>query len=122
MSKVWEAPQVIRTGYVDQYNGMFEIVPVADNVTFSYWMELLVISIAEPAEGGDTGVVRLKFGDGTDWFEFNAHAVGVHKFDFGSDGYEICAKGSQGFQMTCDGAMTKQAKAWALFRGHKRLQ
>ena len=122
MTEIWEFPQVVRSGYVDDDNGMFEIVQATDCVTYSYWLEQLHIAITEPAEGGTLGVVRLKFGDGTDWFEFNAHDTYVHKFDFGSDGYEICAKGDAGFQMICANAETKQAKAWALFRGHKRLQ
>ena len=122
MTEIWEFPQVIRTGYVDDDNGMFEIVQATDCVGFSYWMEKLTISITEPAEGGSVGTVTLKMGDGTDWFEFNAHAAGVHSFDFGGDGYEICAKGDDGFQMVCANALDKQAKAWAMFRGHKRLQ
>jgi len=122
MSDSSEYPQVVRTGYVDQYNGMFEIVQEDDCAEWNYYMENLVISVTEPAEGGSVGVVRLKLGEGTDWFEFNAHAVGVYMFEFGYHGYPICAKGSEGFQMICADAETKQAKAWALFRGHKRLQ
>jgi len=122
MTREWEFQQVIRTGYVDDDNGMFEIVQATDNADWSYWVESLHISITEPAEGGSVGVVLLKEADGDDWFEFNAHEAGVYQFDFGNDGYELCAKGGSGFQMVCANAETKQAKAWCMFRGHRRLQ
>ena len=122
MTREWEFPQVIRTGYVDDDNGMFEVIQSSENESCSFWLEKLMVSITEPAEGGSVGIIRFKFSDGTDWYEFNAHTAGVYSFDFGSDGYEICAKGDGGFQMICANAETKQAKAWVLFRGHKRLQ
>jgi hypothetical protein len=122
MTEIWEFPQVLRTGYVDDDNGMYEIIPAADNATYSYWVEQLHISITEAAEGGTLGVVLLRFGDGTEWFEFNAHSTGVYQFDIGNDGYELCPKGEIGFQMVNANAETKQAKAWCMFRGHKRLQ
>ena len=122
MTEIWEFPQVIRTGYVDDDNGMFEVVEATECATYSFWLEKLMVSITEPAEGGSVGVVRFKFGDGTDWFEFPAHETRIIPLDFGDDGYEICAKGSDGFQMICANAETKQAKAWVLFRGQKSLQ
>ena len=122
MTEIWEFPQVLRTGYVDDDNGMFEVVQASDNADWSYWVEHIKLSITEPAEGGTLGIVRFKFGDGTDWFEVNAHKAGVIPFDFGNDGYELCPKGEIGFQMVCVNAETKQAKAWVIFRGHRRLQ
>ena len=122
MTHNWEAPQVVRTGYVDDDNCMYEVVPAADNENYSYWVEELTVSITEAAEGGEVGIVRFKFSDGEDWFEFDGHSKGLFPFEFGNDGYEICAKGAGGLQMICANALDKQAKAWVMFRGHKRLQ
>jgi hypothetical protein len=121
MSKETDYPQVIRTGYVDDENGMFEVVEKSECESWHYYVEQLIVSITEPASGGDVGVVRFKEGTGDDWFEFNAHETGVYTFDLGSDGYKIAAKDSCGFQMICANAEEKQAKAWVLFRGHKRF-
>ena len=121
MSDSTEYPQVVRSGYVDEYNGMFEIVQESDCADWNYFMEHLTISITEPAVGGEVGVVKLKLGEGDDWFEFNAHSTGVYMFSFGDYGYPICRKGSRGFQMICCNAEDKQAKAWVLFKGHRRI-
>ena len=122
MTEIWEFPQVIRTGYVDDDNGMFEIVQATDCENWSYWVEHILISITEAAEGGSKGIIRFKYGIGTDLFEFPAHEQRIIPIPFGEDGYEICAKGSEGLQMISANAETKQAKAWIWFRGHRRLQ
>jgi hypothetical protein len=121
MTREIDYPQVIRTGYVDDENGMFEIVQASECVEWNFYVEKLIVSIVNVAEGGSDGVVILKEGDGSDWFQFNAYTAGVYPFDLGEDGYKIAAKGSDGFQIICANAETKQAKAWVLFRGHKRF-
>lgn len=122
MSREIDYPQIIRTGYVDDEQGMFEVVQKSDCETWHYYVETLMISITKPAVGGEDACIILKEGDGTEWFKLPAYERGVYSFDLGSDGYCIAAKDSEGFQVIAADAETAQAEAWILFRGHRRFQ
>ena len=122
MTREWEYPQLSGTGYVDDDNGMYQLITSAENVDCSCWLDTMMVSITEPAEGGTAGVIRFQFGNGDGWFELPAHTAGVTPFDFGENGQLVCPFNSDGLQMISTNATTKQAKAWVTFMGHRKLQ